>query len=287
MLVSGSRILEIADRENFAIPAYNISSWSMFNAVSRACEEDQAPWMLAIHPLELAHTGTSVIAGYVAAIQASALPVAIHLDHGETFGQVMVAIHHGFTSVMLDASALPFDENVALVAKVVEAAHAAGVSVEAELGTIGQMEFQSRDGNETIVYTTPSDAVRFVEQTGCDSLAVAIGTSHGLYPAGMTPKLRLDLLTGIKQATHMPLVLHGGSGNPDAEVGQACRLGINKVNISSDIKHAYFSEMRQVLTDAQIREPNAIEPPCEVALEKVVHAKNALFGAAGRAGLYR
>ena len=286
MLISGKTLLEVAQRDNFAIPAYNISSWSMFNAVLRACEDDQTPWIVAIHPLELAHTGTAAVAGYIEAASATKLPMAIHLDHGGTFEQVMVAIHCGFTSVMLDASALPFDQNAAIVAKVVEAAHAAGVSVEGELGTIGQMEFQSADGNETIIYTRPADAERFVELTGCDSLAVAIGTSHGLYPAGMKPKLHLDLLKQIRQTVGVPLVMHGGSGNPDEEVGQACRLGINKVNISSDIKHAYFVKMRQVLQDAVLREPNEIEPPCEQALVKVVHDKNALFGATGRAASY-
>ena len=286
MLVSGTTLLEVANRENFAIPAYNISSYSMFNAVLRACEADQTPWIVAIHPLELAHTGTEVVAAYLAAAHATKLPMAVHLDHGGTFEQVMVAIHHGFTSVMLDASTQSFADNAALVAKVVEAAHATGVSVEGELGTIGQMAFQSEDGNKTIIYTKPEDAKRFVELTGCDSLAVAIGTSHGLYPAGMTPSLHLDLLSEIKQAVGVPLVMHGGSGNPDEEVGQACRLGINKVNISSDIKHAYYTRMRSVLTDTAVREPNEIEPPCEQALMDVVAAKNALFGATGRAALY-
>ena len=286
MLVSGKRLLDVAHRENFAIPAYNISSWSMFNAVLRACEADRTPWIVAIHPLELAHTGTAIVAGCIDAANATKLPMAIHLDHGGTFGQVMVAIHHGFTSVMLDASAKPFDENVAGVSQVVEAAHAAGVSVEGELGTIGQMDHQSKDGNDTIIYTKPADAKRFVELTGCDSLAVAIGTSHGLYPAGMTPKLHLDLLQELRQTVGVPLVMHGGSGNPDEEVGEACRLGISKVNISSDIKHAYFTKMRSVLADAGLREPNEIEPPCEEALIEVVHAKNALFGSVGRAGLY-
>jgi fructose-bisphosphate aldolase class II len=286
MLVTGSTLLAVANQENFAVPAYNISSWSMFHAVMRACEADQAPWIVAVHPLELAHTTADVIAGYAAAAHRSRLPMAIHLDHGASFEQVMVAIHHRFTSVMLDASLLPFDENVAVVAKVVEAAHAAGVSVEAELGTIGQMEHQSASGNDTIVYTQPDDAAAFVERTGCDSLAVAIGTSHGLYPAGMTPKLDLDLLGRIKGRVGLPLVMHGGSGNPDAEVGEACRLGINKVNISSDIKHVYFTAMRRVLADPGLREPNEIEPACEAELERVVRAKNALFGAVGRAGLY-
>ncbi|MCL2489814.1 MAG: ketose-bisphosphate aldolase [Propionibacteriaceae bacterium] len=287
MLVTGKVLLDMANRENFAIPAYNISSGSMFNAVLRACEQDQAPWIVAIHPAELAHIGTAAVAGFIAAANSTKLPMAVHLDHGATFEQVMIAMHHGFTSVMLDASALPFDDNVASVSKVVEAAHDAGVSVEGELGTIGQMEYQSKDGNKTIMFTKPADARRFVESTGCDSLAVAIGTSHGLYPAGMKPKLDLDLLGEIKRAVGIPLVMHGGSGNPDSEVSDACARGINKVNISSDIKHAFYTTMRTVLSDPALREPNEIEPPCEEALIEVVHTKNALFSAIGRARLYR
>jgi fructose-bisphosphate aldolase class II len=283
MLVTGNEILTAARQGNYAVGAYNISSYSMFNAVLRACEQDQAPWMVAIHPDELAHTGTEVVAGYIAAAHRSRLPIAIHLDHGATFEQVLQAIAHGFTSVMLDASMQPYGDNVALVAKVTEAAHAAGLSVEAELGTIGQMDRQSEAGNDTIIYTSPAQAADFVAATGCDSLAVAIGTSHGLYPAGMEPKLRLDLLDEIRAAAPVPLVMHGGSGNPDAEVGEACHRGINKVNISSDIKHAYYTRMRDVLRDPVLREPNCIEPDCEAALEAVVHHKNQLFGATGQA----
>jgi fructose-bisphosphate aldolase class II len=288
MLVTGARLLEVANRENFAVPAYNTSSWSMFHALLRACEEDGTPYMVAVHPLDFAHMDIDVIQGYIAAANRSALPMALHLDHGLSFEQAMTAIHCGFTSVMIDASALPFAENLAITRKVAEAAHSSGVSVEAELGTIGQMEFMSNEGNETILYTKPKDAARFVEETGCDSLAVSIGTSHGLYPAGVKPRLRLDLLAEIKAAVCIPLVLHGGSGNPDEEVRQACLSGVNKVNIASDFKIAYYRRMRQVLNEGAegLREPWDIEPACEAALAEVVHHKNELFNALGRQSLY-
>src|SRR5690606_14311484 len=125
----------------------------------------------------------------------------------------------GFTSVMIDASLLPFEENVALSRRVAEVAHAVGVSVEAELGTIGKTDGYAEAGTDDIIYTVPADAVRFVEETGVDSLAVAIGTRHGLYPSSLTPELKLDLLDEIDAAVAAPLVLHGGSNNPDDEIG--------------------------------------------------------------------
>ena len=216
----------------------------------------------------------------------SSVPTAIHWDHGGTFDQMVQAIQYGFTSVMIDASLMPFEENVALSKRVVDVAHVVGVSVEAELGTIGKTDGYAEAGTDDIIYTVPADAVRFVEETGVDSLAVAIGTRHGLYPATLKPQLRLDLLDELDAAVDIPLVLHGGSNNPDAEIGEACRRGINKVNISSDIKVAYYEKMREVLLDTNLREPNVIQPPCEAALKVVAAQKIDLFGAAGKASLY-
>ena len=192
----------------------------------------------------------------------------------------MWAIGCGFTSVMIDGSALPFEENAALAKKVAEAAHAAGVRVEAELGTIGTM-----DGNE-IHYTQPDEAKTFVEATGVDTLAVAIGTRHGLYPKGLTPHLELDLLRELREAVEIPLVLHGGSDNPDSEIEQACLIGISKINISSDIKKAFYQKCREVLADESLREPNAIYPPCIEEMKKVMRHKFRLFHAEGKAALY-
>jgi fructose-bisphosphate aldolase class II len=126
-----------------------------------------------------------------------------------------------------------------------------------------------------------------VEETDVDALAIAIGTSHGLYPKGMKPKLRLDLLREIKSKISVPLVLHGGSNNPDEEIGQSVVFGINKINISSDIKAAYFTEMREVLKDTGLREPNVIQPPCIAAMKKTVYQKLELFQTVGKAPLYR
>jgi fructose-bisphosphate aldolase class II len=215
------------------------------------------------------------------------VPVAIHWDHGGSYEQIITAIKAGFTSVMIDASLLPFDENVALTRKVVDAAHAVGIQVEGELGTIGANDSYGESGAAEIIYTNPADAVRFVEETGVDSLAIAIGTSHGLYPSDKNPELRHDLLEEIKAAVGIPLVLHGGSSNPDAELRRAVELGVNKINISSDIKVSYHDRMREVLgTDRRLREPNAIQPAALEAMKATAAEKIDLFGADGKATLY-
>lgn len=286
MLYKGKSILDVANEHNFAIPAFNISDWAMFNGVMDISEELAAPVIIAIHPDEVAHITTDLIAAMHSRAHRSSVPVAIHWDHGGDFEQMITAIQAGFTSVMIDASLKPFDENVALTRKVVEAAHAVNVQVEGELGTIGANDSYGESGAAEIIYTNTADAVRFVEETGVDSLAIAIGTSHGLYPADKNPELRHDLLQEIKAATGIPLVLHGGSANPDAELRRAVELGINKINISSDIKVAYHAKMREVLADTGLREPLSIQPPCIEAMKAVAAHKIDLFEATGKASLY-
>ncbi|PKQ31089.1 MAG: ketose-bisphosphate aldolase [Actinobacteria bacterium HGW-Actinobacteria-2] len=288
MLISGDGVLKVANEAGFAVPAFNISDYAMFAGISDLCEELQAPWIVAIHPDEYDHIGPDLIKAIIARAHRSSVPMAIHLDHGGTYEQVLTSIQNGYTSVMIDASIKPFEENVAITQKVVAAAHAVGVSVEAELGTIGANDAYGESGAAEVIYTKPEDAVRFVEQTGVDSLAIAIGTFHGLYPAGMKPELKLELLKEIKAVLPIPLVLHGGSNNPDDEIGIAARTGINKINISSDIKVAYHAKMREVLgDDPKLREPLMIQPACVAAMNEVAAHKITLFGADGKAGLYR
>ncbi len=287
VLYTGKSILDIANQNNFAIPAFNISDWAMFLGVMDVSEEKNAPVIIAIHPDEVSHVTTDLIVAIRERAHRSSVPVAIHWDHGGTYEQMITAIQAGFTSVMIDASLLPFEENVALTRKVVEAAHAVGIQVEGELGTIGANDSYGESGAAEIIYTNVDDAVRFVEATGVDSLAIAIGTSHGLYPAEKKPELRHDLLEQIKAAVKIPLVLHGGSGNPDAELARAVSLGINKINISSDIKVSYHNRMREILgTDERLREPNAIQPEPIAALKVTAAEKIDLFGATGKADLY-
>ncbi|MFJ4044511.1 ketose-bisphosphate aldolase [Microbacterium sp. NPDC089987] len=287
MLYTGKSILDIANAHDFAIPAFNISDWAMFNGVMDISEEKAAPVIIAIHPDEVSHITTDLIPAMHSRAHRSTVPVAIHWDHGGSYEQIIRAIHAGFTSVMIDASLEPFEQNVAITRKVVEAAHAAGIQVEGELGTIGANDSYGESGAAEIIYTNPDDAVRFVEETGVDSLAIAIGTSHGLYPSDKNPELRHDLLEQIKAAVKIPLVLHGGSSNPDAELRRAVELGVNKINISSDIKVSYHDRMREVMgTDRRLREPNAIQPEALKAMKATAAEKIELFGADGKASLY-
>lgn len=286
MLVNGSQILAPANENNFAVPAFNISDWAMFTGIIDISEELGAPLIVAIHPNELRHTTRAFLPSIIERAKSSSVPVAIHWDHGASFEQAVVAIQSGFTSVMIDKSMESFDENVAVTKKVVEIAHAVDVSVEAELGTIGATDSYAEAGSDTIIYTDPADAAEFVARTGVDSLAVAIGTRHGIYPPELKPELKLDLLERIKAAAPLPLVLHGGSNNPDEEIGQSVKLGINKINISSDIKVAYHQKMREVLTDPAVREPMDVQPQCIAAMKKVAAHKIRLFGADGKADLY-
>ena len=323
MLLNMHELLRVADEGHFAVPAFNISSYAMFNGIMDISERKDAPVIIEIHPDELKHLGSDAIVAIRQRIQNSSVPAVIHLDHGPNLGAVMAAIRAGYTSVMIDASSLPFEENVAVTKQVVEVAHAAhgfqpcydaadprraeipaddpfayiytdcfhDVSVEAELGNIGVTDADKAFG-QVIHYTQPDEAVEFVRATGIDCLAITIGTCHGLYPKGSVPELKLDLLRQIRAALDeaglpVHLVLHGGSNNPDNEIAEAARSGIAKINISSDIKAAYYKKMREVLADEGLREPNAIEPPCIEAMQAVAAQKIDLFGCDGKAALYR
>jgi fructose-bisphosphate aldolase class II len=286
MLTTGKVILDVANEHDFAVPAFNISDWAMFNGIVDISEEKHAPLIVGIHPNEVKHVGADMIAAVTQRAHRSSVPIAIHWDHGADYNEMLTAIRIGFTSVMIDGSMLPFAENVALSKRVVDTAHAVGLSVEAELGTIGKTDGEAEDGSDAIIYTDPDDAVTFVRETGVDSLAIAIGTYHGLYPATLKPELKLGLLKEIHERIDIPLVLHGGSNNPDDEIAQAVRLGINKINISSDIKVAYHAKMREVLADAGLREPLSIQPACIEAMKAVAGQKIDLFDTAGKASLY-
>lgn len=287
MLMNMKDILAVAKENKFAIPAFNISDYSMFLGIMDVCEETNSPVIIEIHPDELSFTGPEMVLAIKERAYKSPVPVCIHLDHCSDFGTIIYAIQSGFTSVMFDGAELPFEENIAGAKKVVEAAHPANVSVEAELGTIGSTDPADFEGGTAkIIYTNPYDAAKFVAETGVDTLAVAIGTCHGLYPAGMKPELKLDILKEIEAKVDIPLVLHGGSNNPDKEIGESVTLGINKINISSDIKVAYFQKMREVLKDEGVREPNVIEPQCMEAMKECAKHKLELFQTIGKASLY-
>ena len=287
MLMNMKDLLAVANKHNFAVPAFNVSDYSMFKGLMEITEELNAPIIIAIHPDELKHTGVEMVKAIIERLHKSTVPSVIHLDHGASYEQVQLAIQNGFTSVMIDGSSLPFEENIAICQKIVAAAHPVNVSVEGELGTIGTADDFGEAGSKEIKYTDPEDAKKFIEATGVDCLAIAIGTCHGIYPKGVDPKLRLDILKDIKAAVpETPLVLHGGSANPDSEIGESVTLGVNKINISSDIKVAYCEKMREVLQDKNVREPNVIQPSCIEAMKEVAAHKIKLFQADGKASLY-
>ena len=281
MLITGKEMLKIAKEKKFAVPAFNAGSGQLLPAIMDACKEEKAPFIMAIHPDELSFLRDSFVAQVLAEINATELPVCLHLDHGANKDQVLHAIQLGFSSVMIDGSSLPYEENVKQTKEVVEIAHAVGVSVEAELGTIGNTGNNVEGGVSSIIYTDPAMAKDFVEKTGIDSLAIAIGTAHGLYPKDLKPKLRLDILEEITKVVDIPLVLHGGSNNPDEEIAKSVDLGISKINISSDIKISFTEKLREILNNGnpEIREPNVIFPDCMVEAKKTAVEKIRLFKA--------
>ena len=287
MLMNMKDLLAVANEHNFAVPAFNVSSNMILKGVMHTCEEMQAPVIIAIHPDELSFVEDSFVKAVIEEAHKATVPVCIHLDHGAKFEQVLRAIQDGFTSVMIDGAHLPFEENIAITKKVVEVAHPVNVSVEAELGTIGTADDYGEAGSKEIIYTEVDDAVKFIKETDIDCLAIAIGTAHGLYPKDRKPKLALDRLKEIKAAVSIPLVLHGGSGNPDDEIAESVKLGVNKINISSDIKDAFYQECRIVLQDKAIREPMAIYPKCIDAMNEVIRHKINLFDDADKVKFYK
>lgn len=287
MLMNMSDLLKVANEHNFAVPAFNISSDAMLQGVIESCEKEKSPVIIAVHPNELAYSGDSFVEMIKDAANKTTVPVALHLDHGGSLEQIYRAIRDGFTSVMIDASTSTFEENIELTKKVCAIAHPLNVSVEAELGTIGSTNGDREGGTDTIIYTNPDDAVKFVEASGCDCLAIAIGTAHGIYPKGFVPHLRLDLLEEIKSKVSIPLVLHGGSANPDEEIAGAVKRGVNKINISSDIKAAFFKEARKVLEDQGLREPLDIFPACIDAMNETVVHKIRLFESNNKIQYYK
>lgn len=286
MLMNMRDLLAVARENRFAVPAYNISSNMLLSGAIAAAEEAKAPVIIAIHPDELAFVGTAFVKFALEEAKNAAVPVVIHLDHGSSLEQIMTAIRAGFTSVMIDASELPLEQNIAACQEVAALAHAVDVSVEGELGTIGELDEEAEAGAEEVIFVDPEQVKTFVDATDVDTLAVAIGTSHGLYPKDMKPEIRLDLLAEIKAKVDIPLVLHGGSGNPDAEIARSVELGICKINISADMKNAFYQKCREVLRDPILREPSSIYPQCIDAMKVVCRQKFDLFKTTGKAALY-
>lgn len=279
-------LLKVAKENQFAVPAFNICSYDMLKAIIEESERLNAPVILEIHPDEIAYLNDEFVASVRAYAHNSKVPVVIHLDHGGTVKDVLRAIRNGYTSVMIDASLQSFEDNLAITKEVVALAHAVGVSVEAEIGTIGN-NGSAEGGAANIIYTDPEQAKHFVEETNIDSLAIAIGTAHGLYPKDKTPKLNIELLKELNQQIDKPFVLHGGSGNPDAEVSESVRYGVAKVNLSSDLKSVFFDALREILSNnPEMYEPNAVYPYANKKVQEVVKHKMGVLNTIGKAELY-
>lgn len=286
MLMTMKELLKVANENEFAVPAFNICSYDMLKAIMEEVEANEAPVILEIHPDEIAYLGDEFIATVKEYALRSRVPVVIHMDHGGTIQDVMRAIRNGYTSVMIDASRAPYEENVALTKEVVKLAHKVGVSVEAELGTIGN-NGSAEGGADSIIYTDPNQAEDFVKETGIDTLAVAIGTAHGLYPKDKKPELNIDLLKTLHERLDIPFVLHGGSGNPDAEVSESVRYGVGKVNLSSDLKSVFFAEIHRMLNENPgMYEPNQVYPAANEKVKEVVRHKLKILNTVGQSKHY-
>ncbi|EMK4235858.1 ketose-bisphosphate aldolase [Listeria monocytogenes] len=287
MLVNMKQLLEVAKENKFAVGAFNVADSNFLRVVVEEAGKNNAPAIIAVHPTELDFTKDDFFQYVLARIKNSPVPFVLHLDHGDNMGDVMRAVRCGFSSVMIDGSLLPFEENIRVTKEVVDVCHKLGVSVEGELGAIGKTGNSIEGGVSEIIYTKPEEAEEYISRTGVDTLAVAIGTAHGIYPKDKEPKLRLDILKEIKALVNIPLVLHGGSANPDAEIAAAVEIGIQKVNISSDYKYAFYKKCREILSTTELWDANAIYPDCIDAAKEVVKYKMGLFESIGQVEKYQ
>jgi len=284
MYVSMKELLQHASVNHYAVPAPNCPSYNMVKAACMAAEAKKSAVILDLSPRQFKMNATpEVWAPMVKAIaEPLNVPVALNLDHGAEFEDICRCIKAGFSSVMCDASSLPFEENVRRVQQVVTFAHAHGASVEAELGHVGQAA--EGDGRSDDMYTKVGMAVEFVERTGCDALAVAIGTAHGNYPADYVPKLDFGRLAEIKAALGQdyPLVLHGGSGAGDENFQKAVAGGINKINLWTDYSAAYVGAIREFLAQNERPDYIFVATDAEEKASKWLERYMDLFGSADR-----
>lgn len=252
-LVTTKEMLLKAQKENYAIGAFNVENMEMVQAVLEAAEELKAPVIMQTTPSTVKYAGLDFYyANVKAAAERASVPVAVHLDHGSSFDLAMQALRIGYTSIMIDGSHNIFEENIALSKSVVDACEPSNIPVEAELGKVGGKE-DDLDGGDG-GYTDPAEAKEFVDRTGVSSLAVAIGTAHGVYKG--EPKLDLDRLTEIRKVVDIPLVLHGASGLSEEAVKESIRRGICKVNFATELRIAYSEGIKKVLED----NPETIDP---------------------------
>ena len=278
-LVTTKEMFERSMKEHFSIGAFNINNMEFIQAITDAAEEAKSPVILQVSSSAIKYARMNYLIKMVeAAVESTTIPIALHLDHGPDFETCKMCIDAGFTSVMIDGSKYDFEENVALTKQVVEYAHSKGVVVEAELGKLAGVEDEVNVAADDARYTDPEQAYEFVQRTGCDSLAIAIGTSHGAYKFKGEAKLRFDILQKIKEKLpNTPIVLHGASsvipelvdmcnnnggnipgakGSPDEMLREAGEKGVSKINVDTDLRLAMTAQIRKAFND----DPSVFDP---------------------------
>lgn len=281
-LVTTKQLMLAAQKGKYAIGAFNVENMEMVQAVVAAAEELKSPVIMQTTPSTVKYADLAYFyANVKAAAEQVSVPVVMHLDHGNSFELAMRALRIGYTSIMIDGSHSSFEENIAVTKAVVDACHPSYIPVEAELGKVGGKE-DDLDGGEGGGYTVPSEALEFVQRTGVDSLAVAIGTAHGVYKG--VPRLDVDRLSEIREVVSLPLVLHGTSGVPDEAVKECISRGICKVNYATDLRIAFSKGVNEVLME----NPDTIDPKKYNArgreyVKEYVMNKIQVCGSAGKA----
>ena len=253
-LVTSKEILLDAQKNHYAVGAFNVENMEMVLAVLAAAEETNSPVIMQTTPGTVKYAGLDFyFANIKAAAKRATVPVICHLDHGNSFNLAMQAFRTGYTSIMIDGSKLPFKENIALTKSVTDACHPAGITVEGELGKVGGKE-DDLVNDDSNPYTDPDEAKEFVEKTQVDSLAVGVGTSHGVYKG--IPKVNVDVLSKIRAVVDVPLVLHGTSGVPDEQVVECIKRGICKVNYATDLRIAFTNGVKNFMKE----NPDVFDP---------------------------
>ena len=254
MLVTSKELLLDAQKNHYAVGAFNVENMEMIMAVLAAAEEQNSPVIMQTTPGTVKYAGFDYyFANVKAAAERTKIPVVMHLDHGNSFAMAMQAFRAGYTSIMIDGSKLPFEENIDLTKSVVNVCHASNVPVEGELGKVGGKE-DDLENDDDNPYTDPQEAKEFVERTGVDSLAIGIGTAHGVYRG--IPKVNMEVLSAVRAVVDVPLVMHGTSGVPDEQVRDAVRRGICKVNYATDLRIAFTNGVKAYMNN----NPNAFDP---------------------------
>ncbi|MBM7648339.1 fructose-bisphosphate aldolase class II [Bacillus ectoiniformans] len=285
-LVSMTEMLNTAKDKKYAVGQFNLNNLEFTQAILQAAEEEKSPVILGVSEGAARYMGGfKLVVEMVKALMEEykvTVPVAIHLDHGSSFEMCAKAIHAGFTSVMIDGSHHPLEENIALTKKVVELAHLHGVSVEAELGRIGGQEDDLVVEDADAAYAIPSECDQLVRETGVDCFAPALGSVHGPYKG--EPKLGFDRMEEVMNLTGVPLVLHGGTGIPTKDVQKAISLGTAKINVNTENQISSAKRVREVLAE----KPNEYDPrkylgPAREAIKETVKGKMQEFGSSGKA----